>query len=115
MLRKGYDEVTDVRQTPGAKHPLVRTDPRTGRKALFLGRRPRSYICGLPVDESEALLVRLLNHTTQPDFVYAHKWTVGDIVIWDNRAVLHRGRSWNDAIHKRTLHRTTVAGDGPTV
>lgn len=65
--------------------------------------------------ESDALLERLLTHATGPDFVYAHKWAVGDIVIWDNRAVLHRGRPWNETAHRRTLHRTTVAGDAPTV
>ena len=102
------------RATPPVRHAMVRTNPVNGRKALYTGGHA-GKIEGMDEDESEALLVRLLNHTTQPDFIYAHKWTVGDIVIWDNRAVLHRGRSWNDAVHKRTLHRTTGAGDGPTV
>src|SRR5205823_7594442 len=54
LLRKGYKEVTDVRETVGARHPLVRTDPKTGCKALFLGRRPNSYVIGLEVADSEA-------------------------------------------------------------
>src|SRR6266700_2577865 len=56
MLRKGYKQVTDVREVVGARHPLVRTEPKTGRKALFLGRRPNAYVIGLDVPESEALL-----------------------------------------------------------
>src|ERR1700746_2593179 len=66
MLRKGYKEVTDVRETVGARHPLVRTDPHTGRKALFLARRPNSYVLGLEVAASEALLDALWVHATQP-------------------------------------------------
>jgi taurine dioxygenase len=64
LLRKGYKEVTDVRETVGARHPLVRTDPNTGRKALFLGRRPNSYVIGMDVEESDALLDALWAHAT---------------------------------------------------
>lgn len=102
------------RAKPPVRHAMVRSNPVNGRKALYTGGHA-GRIEGMDEAEGDALLARLLDHTTQPDFVYAHKWTVGDIVIWDNRAVLHRGRPWNDAVHKRTLHRTTVAGDGPTV
>ena len=79
MLRKGYKEVTDVRETVGAHHPLVRTDPKSGRKALFLGRRPNSYVLGLEVAESEALLDALWAHATQPRFAMCHEWKVGDL------------------------------------
>src|SRR5262249_42914187 len=68
MLRKGYKEVTDVRETVGAHHPLVRTEPDTGRKALFLGRRPNAYVLGLSVPESEALLDALWAHAAKPAF-----------------------------------------------
>ena len=68
FLRQGYAEVTDVRKTVGARHPLVRTDPATGRRALFLGRRPNSYVVGLSVAESEALLNALWAHATQSRF-----------------------------------------------
>ena len=90
MLRKGYREVTDVRETVGARHPLVRTDPQTGRKALFLGRRPNSYVLGLDVAESEALLDALWAHATQPRFAMCHQWKVGDLLMWNNLSVLHR-------------------------
>ena len=79
MLRKGYKEVTDVRETV-AHHPMVRTDPKTGRKALFLGRRPNAYALGLSVAESEALLDALWVHATQPHFVMCHEWKVGDLL-----------------------------------
>jgi len=69
---------------------------------------------GWPVEEGRALLKDLVASATQPDFTYAHKWQAGDLVIWDNRCVLHRGRSWDKAQYRRVMHRTTVAGDGPT-
>src|SRR6516162_737302 len=90
MLRKGYKEVTDVRETIGARHPLVRTDPDTGRKALFLGRRPNSYVVGMSVPASEALLDALWAHATQKRFTMCHQWRVGDVLMWNNLAVLHR-------------------------
>ena len=102
------------RATPPVRQAMVRSNPVNGRKALYTGGHA-GKIEDMNEEESDALLARLLDHTTQQDFVYAHKWTVRDIVIWDNRAVLHRGRPWNDLAHKRTLHRTTVAGNGPTV
>src|SRR5262245_22823435 len=98
---------------PPVRQRLVRQNPATGRKALYLGSHA-SYIIGLSVDEGRRLLRDLLEHATQPQFVFQHRWRVGDCVMWDNRAVLHRGRPW-DARHRRVMHRTTVAGDGPTV
>ena len=107
MLRKGYEEVSDVRDTPGARHPLVRLDPNTGRRALFLGRRPHSYVCGLPVAESEALLDRLWAHAARPEFAIAHRWRAGDVLIWSNLEVLHR-RDAFDAGARRRMHRTQI-------
>ncbi len=109
MLRKGYAEVTDVRETRGARHPLVRTDPRTGRKALFLGRRQNSYVVGLTVEQSEALLDLLWAHATQPRFTLRHRWRVGDVLIWNNLAVLHR-RDPFDSQSRRIMHRTQIKG-----
>jgi taurine dioxygenase len=109
MLRKGYKEVTDVRQTVGARHPLVRTDPATGRKALFLGRRPNAYVVGLGVDESEALLDALWAHATQPRFAMCHEWRVGDLLIWNNLSVLHR-RDPFDPTTRRVMHRSQIKG-----
>jgi taurine dioxygenase len=109
LLRKGYNEVTDVRQTVGARHPLVRTDPVSGRKALFLGRRPNSYISGLDIAESKALLDALWAHATQPQFAMCHEWRRGDLLMWNNLAVLHR-RDAFDPKARRVMHRTQIKG-----
>jgi taurine dioxygenase len=109
MLRKGYQEVTDVRQTVGARHPLVRTDPKTGRKALFLGRRPNAYVLGLSVADSDALLDALWAHATQPRFAMCHEWKVGDLLMWNNLSVLHR-RDPFDPKTRRVMHRSQIKG-----
>ena len=107
ILRKGYDEITDVRETPGARHPLARTNPINGKRALFLGRRPRSYVPGMSVADSDALLDRLWAHATQEQFVYRHDWKVGDVLMWSNLEVLHR-RDPFDASARRRMHRTQI-------
>jgi taurine dioxygenase len=110
VLRKGYKEITDVRETPGAHHPLVRTDPKSGRMALFLGRRPNAYVLGLEVVESEALLDALWAHATQPRFVMCHEWKLGDLLMWNNLSVLHR-RDPFDPKTRRVMHRSQIKGD----
>jgi taurine dioxygenase len=110
MLRKGYKEVTDVRETVGAHHPVVRTDPKTGRKALFLGRRPNAYVLGLRVAGSEALLDTLWAHATQPRFAMCHEWKVGDLLMWNNLSVLHR-RDPFDPKTRRVMHRSQIKGN----
>jgi taurine dioxygenase len=109
MLRKGYKDVTDVRDTVGATHPLVRTDPTTGRKALFLGRRPNAYIRGLDVAESDALLDALWAHATRPELAMCHQWQVGDLLMWNNLSVLHR-RDPFDPKTRRVMHRSQIKG-----
>src|SRR5215831_14115494 len=109
ILRKGFKEVTDVRETVGAHHPVVRTDPTTGRKALFLGRRPNAYVLGLSVAESEALLDALWAHATKPEFAMCHVWQVGDVLMWNNLCVLHR-RDPFDARSRRVMHRSQIKG-----
>ncbi len=112
QLRKGYKETADVRQTPGARHPLVRTDPDTGRKGLFLGRRPHSYIVGLEVVESEDLLDALWDHATQSRFAIAHQWRVADTLIWNNLCLLHRRDPFDNSA-RRIMHRAQISGDHP--
>jgi taurine dioxygenase len=105
--RKGYGDVTDPRSAPGARHDLVRTHPETGRKCLFLGRRRNSYVLGLELTESEALLDALWEHATRPQFTFRQEWRVGDVIVWDNRCTLHR-RDAFDPRARRLLHRTQV-------
>ena len=111
-LRKGFKDVADPREAPGAVHPLVRTHPATRRNALFLGRRRNAYIVGLPLAESEDLLNRLWAHASKPEFAWYQKWKVGDLVMWDNRCTMHR-RDAFDAGSRRLMHRTQIKGDKP--
>ena len=101
------------RDYPPVRHALVRANPRNGRRSLYIGSHAW-FIEGIGLDESRILIGRLLEQTTRPDRVYRHRWQVGDLVMWDNRCVLHRGRPWDSARYKRVMHRTTVAGDGAT-
>jgi taurine dioxygenase len=111
-LRRGSTEVTDPRQAPGADHPIVRTHPVTGRKALFLGRRRNAYIQGLALEDSEELLDALWAHATRPELTWYQQWQVGDLVLWDNRCVLHR-RDEFDPQSRRLMHRSQIKGDRP--
>ncbi|HXV09197.1 MAG TPA: TauD/TfdA family dioxygenase [Burkholderiales bacterium] len=112
QLRKGFREVTDPREAPGARHPIFRTHPATGRRALYLGRRRNGYIIGLPLEESEALLDQLWAHASRPESVWAHEWSVGDTLIWDNRCVIHR-RDAFDPGARRMMHRVQIKGENP--
>jgi len=91
----------------GAVHPLVHTNPRTRRRSLYLASHA-SRIMDWPVPEGRLLLRDLIEHATQQQFVYRHRWHVGDLVIWDNRATMHRGRPFEDAKHRRELRRVTT-------
>ncbi|MGH8709129.1 MAG: TauD/TfdA dioxygenase family protein [Burkholderiales bacterium] len=92
---------------PGAVHPLVRINPRTGRRSLYLASHA-SRIVDWPVPEGRLLLRDLVEHATQPQFVTRHAWRVGDLVIWDNLATMHRGRPFDDTQHRRELRRVTT-------
>jgi alpha-ketoglutarate-dependent 2,4-dichlorophenoxyacetate dioxygenase len=92
---------------------LVRTHPVTARKSLYLSSHAGT-ILGLPTPEARILLRDLNEHATQPRFVYVHKWRLHDLVMWDNRQTMHRGRRY-DETQPRDVRRTTVAGDAPTV
>jgi alpha-ketoglutarate-dependent 2,4-dichlorophenoxyacetate dioxygenase len=91
----------------GAIHPLVRTIPRSNRRSLYLASHA-SRIVDWPVPEGRLLLRDLIEHATQPEFVYRHGWRVGDLVIWDNRATMHRARPFDDARYRRELRRVTT-------
>ena len=107
ILRKGYRELSDPREAPGARHPLVRAHPETGRKCLFLGRRRNSYILGLELAESERLLDALWAHATRPQLTLRQQWRVGDLLLWDNRCTVHR-RDAFDPGARRLMHRTQI-------
>ncbi len=94
-------------QLKGAVHPLVRTLPRSGRRALYVASHA-SRIVEWPVPEGRLLLRDLIEHATRPEFVYRHVWRVGDLVIWDNRATMHRATPFDDATHRRELRRVTT-------
>ena len=111
-LRDGFKPVSDVRNAPGPSHPIVRTHAETGYNALYLGRRPNAYIDGLPVEESERLLEELWVHATQPQLTWHHQWKVGDLVMWDNRCVMHY-RAPFDGGSRRVMHRIQGKGDKP--
>lgn len=113
QLRKGFKEITDPREAPGARHPVFRTHPVSGRKALYLGRRRNGYIVGLPLEESERLLDQLWAHASRPEFVWGHEWRVGDTLIWDNRCLIHR-RDPFDASERRMMHRVQIKGQSPS-
>jgi taurine dioxygenase len=93
-------------------HPVVRTHPATGRKALYVNRLMTREIEGLPRDESETILQHLFDHQEQPKFVYEHVWRPGDIVMWDNRSTLH-ARTDFSAGERRLLRRVTILGEKP--
>ena len=109
----GGSSVAAMREDPPVDHPLVRTHPDTGKKALYLGNHA-SHILGMPEDEGAAILEELLRHTTQRQFVYAHRWQRGDLVMWDNRCLLHRAvANYQLDKERRILHRSVVCGTKP--
>jgi len=97
----------EQRKLPGAAHPVVRSNPRTARRSLYLASHA-SRIVDWPLPEGRLLLRELIEHATQPQFVYRHAWRVGDLVIWDNLATMHRGRPFDDTKHRRELRRVTT-------
>jgi alpha-ketoglutarate-dependent taurine dioxygenase len=104
------EEVAIWRSRPSKEHPLVWTH-QSGRRSLVLGATA-SHVVGLDYDEGRALLDDLLERSTTPERIYRHQWEVGDLVIWDNRGVLHRACRY-DAASPRDMHRTTLHGDEP--
>jgi taurine dioxygenase len=109
---KGFESVEDVSKVPGARQPMVRTHPETGKKSLFLGRRINAYVLDLSVADSEELLDELWGHMVQPCFTWTQEWQVGDLVWWDNRCAMHRRDAFDPAT-RRLMHRTQLKGTRP--
>ena len=110
----GHTDYTDAERAalPPARHRLVRVHPSSKRKTLYMGSHA-SHIVGWPMPDGRLLLRELMEHATQREFVHRHTWRVGDLVIWDNRCTLHRGRAYDDAAHPRDLRRVTTKDELP--
>jgi taurine dioxygenase len=99
------------RKVPDVSQPVVRIHPRTGRKALYVSEGHTTHILGLERAESDALLEQLWAHLRRPEFVYAHRWQVGDLLVWDNCATQHRATRDYALPLRRLMHRTATAGE----
>jgi len=108
-VRAGVTPSDDPRTAPGTLHPLVCVHPETGRRHLYLGRRRNAWLEGLSLDESNALLDRIWACATADALTWSHQWRPGDLVLWDNRCVMHR-RDAFDAGTRRVMHRTQIKG-----
>ena len=111
-LRPGASLQDDIRYTPGPSHPVISTHPETGCNHLFLGRRHAAYVNGMTPEDSEAFLNELWAYGTQERFMYTHRWSKGDVVVWDNRATVHR-REGFDPDSRRVLYAAQVEGHRP--
>jgi alpha-ketoglutarate-dependent 2,4-dichlorophenoxyacetate dioxygenase len=105
----GHTDYTEAERAtlPPVRHPLVRVHPGSRRKTLYMGSHA-SHIVGWPMPDGRLLLRDLMEHATQREFVYRHAWRVGDLVIWDNRATMHRATPFDDSKHRRELRRVTT-------
>jgi taurine dioxygenase len=101
-----------LEQLQPVSHPVVRTHPETGRRALFVSEHFTTHIEGMPEDEGREVLQQLFDHSVLPQFVYRHRWQAQDMVFWDNRSVMHLATGCPDN-QRRKLYRTTVEGDQP--
>ena len=108
-LRQGVREDSDPMTCEGQPHPVVCAHPRTGRPVLYLGRRRNAYVMGLERQESEDLLDTLWEFATLSEYTYTHQWRVGDLLMWDNRATMHRREPF-DAAARRLMQRTQIKG-----
>ena len=106
-LRRGFDQIKDPREAPGAIHPIVRTHDETQEKVLYLGRRELAYVVGFDLEESEQLLNEVWRYAAMSENVWTQQWEIGDVIIWDNRRVLHR-RDGFDQSQRRLMKRCQV-------
>jgi alpha-ketoglutarate-dependent 2,4-dichlorophenoxyacetate dioxygenase len=100
-------------ELPSVRQTMVRVNPVTGRKSVYVGAHA-SHVIGWPIEDGRAFIKMLTEHTTQPQFCHSHAWRVGDIIIWDNRCLLHRATAYDTVKYKRLMQRTTVGGDALT-
>ena len=112
--RHGEEPMTEAQKkaAPPVTHPMVRTHPVTGRKSLFLGDHAEC-IEGMDYEEGRKLIEELNAQMVRPEFVYAHKYRLGDIIAWDNRRTLHKSTPYDVATERRVMRRTTILGDPP--
>ncbi|WP_243856698.1 TauD/TfdA family dioxygenase [Paraburkholderia sp. BL6665CI2N2] len=111
MCRRPIAPERDAQVKP-VVHPIVRTHPETGRKALFVSEHFTTRVIGLPEDESKQLLDELFAHSVRPEHLYRHQWAEHDMVFWDNRSLMHLAAGTPDHL-RRKLYRTTIEGDVP--
>jgi alpha-ketoglutarate-dependent 2,4-dichlorophenoxyacetate dioxygenase len=97
----------EIDERPKARHPLVHVHKGSGRKALFIAAHTMD-VEGMPKEEGRALIRQLIEHATQPQYIFSHSWAVGDMVIWDNLCSMHRGGEYAYDTHRRDMRRTTV-------
>jgi taurine dioxygenase len=112
VVRRGTNAVQDLSKVAHAIHPVVRTHPETGRKALYVNRLMTMRIEGMDEQESRTLLDTLFDHIEQPQFMFTHKWQVGDLLLWDNRCTLHARTDFSPN-ERRMLRRCSLSGDRP--
>ncbi len=110
QLRPGMTVPTSPIEAIGHPHPALRVVPSTGEEALFLGRRTNGYVLDHPLEDSETLLDELWAHATQERFCYRHQWKVGEVVVWDNRMLLHKRHPFSDS-EVRLMWRTQTKGE----
>ena len=112
--RHGEDPMTDEqrRAKPPVDHPIVRTHPETGRKCIYLGDHAE-YIVGMPYAEGRALIEELNALAVHPDLTYEHRWKARELIVWDNRCLMHRATEYDPATQRRVIRRCTVLGEVP--
>ena len=116
-MRRAQEKGTDARPIdsvpPPRAHPVLRTHPGTGRRALFVNPHFTVSFAGMTEEESAPVLDYLAEHSTRHENIYRHRWAVGDVLIWDNRCTMHYAvRDYDDSVHRRH-HRTTASGERP--
>jgi alpha-ketoglutarate-dependent 2,4-dichlorophenoxyacetate dioxygenase len=113
--RHGEDPMTDEQRlaTPPVDHPVIRTHPETGRDCVYLGDHAESIV-GMPYDEGRALIEELNALVVHPDLTYEHRWRVGEMIVWDNRCLMHRATPYDPFTQRRVVRRCTVLGEVPS-